>query len=236
MNIDKAPGMPVPGKLTDYMVDENSLVDYPANDRPFLVRKGAFTPEQIEELKAQGLSPIEVSPLAYQLHQIRAQLKADFAEAIESIKQFLAPTATQKGTDPMSEQLAAEATETKALTDADWNEIQSRIDAALAPWGEKFAALEARVAACEAPASEAEMEDSAKPQEEAKAEEALAADPTAEQIKALAASNAELQAMVKNLVNQRPAGQSEKGSPAVPATQKKAVFSGSVFEKIAEMA
>lgn len=233
MNIDKAPGMPMPGKLTDYLVEETSLVDYPANDKPFLVRKGAFTPEQIEELKAQGLSPIEVSPLAYQLHQIRAQLKADFAEAIESIKQFMAPTATQKGTDPMSEQLAAEATEAKALTEAD---VQSLIDAALAPWGEKFAALEARVAACEAPASEAEMEDSYKPEAEAKAEEAPKVDPTAEQMKAFAADNAELKALVKSLINQRPAGQAEKGSPAAPATQKKAVFSGSVFEKIAEMA
>lgn len=232
MNIDKAPGMPVPGKLTDYLVDETSLVDYPANDRPFLVRKGAFTPEQIEELKAQGLSPIEVSPLAYQLHQIRAQLKADFAEAIESIKQFLAPTATQKGTDPMSEQLAAEATETKALTEAD---VQSLIDAALAPWGEKFAALEARVAACEASASEAEMEDSAKSQEEAKAKESPKVDPTAEQIKALADSNAELKSLLQSVINQRPAGQVEKGSPATPAPQQKSVFEGSALDQIAKI-
>lgn len=225
MNIDKAPGMPVPGKLTDYLVEENSLVDYPANDKPFLVRKGAFTPEQIEELKAQGLSPIE-APGFFQ--QFRSLIKADIFEAI---KQFLAPTATQKGTDPMSEQLAAEATEAKALTEAD---VQSLIDAALAPWGEKFTALEARVAACEAP--KAEETEAAAPEIEAKAEESPAADQTSEQIKALAASNAELQTMVKNLLNQRPAGQSEKGSPAAPATQKKAVFSGSVFEKIAEMA
>ena len=227
MNIDKAPGMPIPGKLTDYLVEETSLVDYPANDKPFLVRKGAFTPEQIEELKAQGISPIE-APGFFQ--QFRSLIKADIFEAI---KQFLAPTATQKGTDPMSEQLAAEATETKALTEAD---VQSLIDAALAPWGEKFAALEARVAACEAPASEAEMEDSYKPEAEAKAEEAPKVDPTAEQMKAFAADNAELKALVKSLINQRPAGQAEKGSPAAPATQKKAVFSGSVFEKIAEMA
>lgn len=227
MNIDKAPGMPIPGKLTDYLVDETSLVDYPANDKPFLVRKGAFTPEQIEELKAQGISPIE-APGFFQ--QFRSLIKADIFEAI---KQFLAPTATQKGTDPMSEQLAAEATETKALTEAD---VQSLIDAALAPWGEKFAALEARVAACESPASEAEMEDSYKPEAEAKAEEAPKVDPTAEQMKAFAADNAELKALVKSLINQRPAGQAEKGSPAAPATQKKAVFSGSVFEKIAEMA
>lgn len=230
MNINKAPGMPIPGKLTDYMVDEVSAVDYPANDKPFLVRKGAFTPEQIEELKAQGISPIE-APGFFQ--QFRSLIKADIFEAI---KQFLAPTATQKGTDPMSEQLAAEATEAKALTDADWNEIQSRIDAALAPWGEKFAALEARVAAFEAPKADAEMEDSYKPEVEAKAEEAPKVDPTAEQIKSLADSNAKLQEMVKSLINQRPAGQAEKGSPAAPATQKKAVFSGSVFEKIAEMA
>ncbi len=208
-------------------MEETSLVDYPANDKPFLVRKGAFTPEQIEELKAQGISPIE-APGFFQ--QFRSLIKADIFEAI---KQFLAPTATQKGTDPMSEQLAAEATETKALTEAD---VQSLIDAALAPWGEKFAALEARVAACEAPASEAEMEDSYKPEAEAKAEEAPKVDPTAEQMKAFAADNAELKALVKSLINQRPAGQAEKGSPAAPATQKKAVFSGSVFEKIAEMA
>lgn len=231
MNIDKAPGMPVPGKLTDYLVDETSLVDYPANDRPFLVRKGAFTPEQIEELKAQGLSPIEVSPLAYQLHQIRAQLKADFAEAIESIKQFMAPTATQKGTDPMSEQLAAEATETKALTEAD---VQSLIDAALAPWGEKFAALEARVAACEAPKAE-EAEGTAAAQVEAKAEESPKVDPTAEQIKALADSNAELKSLLQSVINQRPAGQVEKGSPATPAPQQKSVFEGSALDQIAKI-
>lgn len=229
---NKASGMPVPGKLTDYMVEETSLVDYPANDRPFLVRKnaGQFTPEQLAELKAQGIEPSEAPSL---FKQLRSALMSDIQDLF---KKLMAPMATQKGTDPMSEQAASEATENKALTDADWAEVQSRIDAALQPWAEKFAALEARVAACEAPAAEpAPMEDACKPMEKAE-DPAPVVDQTAEQIKTLTTTTAQLQEMVKSILNQRPAGQVEKGSSADPAPQKKAVFSGSVFEKIAEMA
>ena len=215
----KASGMPVPGKLTDYMVEETSLVDYPANDRPFLVRKNAFTPEQIEELKAQGISPVEAPGF---FEQMRSLLKSDI---LEVIKQFMAPTANQKGTDPMSEQLANEATVDKALTDADWNEIQMRIDAALAPWDEKFAALESRIAACEAPAAEAEpMEDACKPAE--KEASAPVEDKTAVEL-------AELKAMLKGFMNQRPVGQVASGVTPTAEPQKKSVFSGSVFEQIA---
>lgn len=222
MNIDKAPGMPVPGKLTDYIVDEVSNVDYPANDKPFLIRKNAFTTEQIKELKAQGISPVE-APRFFE--QMRSLLKSDI---LEVIKQFMAPTANQKGTDPMSEQLANEVTVDKALTDADWTEIQTRIDAAIAPWDEKFAALESRIAACEAPAAEAEpMEDACKPAE--KEAPAPVEDKTSAEI-------AELKALIKGLVNQRPVGQVTSGVTPTAEPQKKSVFSGSVFEKIAEMA
>jgi hypothetical protein len=232
----KASGMPVPGKLTDYLVEETSLVDYPANDRPFLVRKnaGQFTPQQIEELKANGIEPGEAPSL---FKQLRSALMSDIQDLF---KKLMAPMATQKGTDPMSEQAASEATENKVLTDEDLAKVQALIDAALQPWEEKFSAFESRVAALEAPKAEevedkAPMEDKA-PEVSKEAPVAPATDATAEQIKALASSTAELQAMVKSILNQRPAGQVEKGSPAAPETQKKAVFSGSVFEKIAEMA
>jgi len=133
----KASGMPVPGKLTDYAVEEVSMVDYPANDRPFLLRKnaGQFTPEQLAELKAQGIEPAEAPSL---FKQLRSALMSDIQDLF---KKLMAPMATQKGTDPMSEQAASEATETKALTDEDLAKVQELIDAALQPWEEKFSAM-----------------------------------------------------------------------------------------------
>lgn len=218
MNIDKAPGMPVPGKLTDYMVDETSLVDYPANDRPFLVRKN-FTPEQLEELKAQGITPQQAPGF---FEQMRSLLKSDI---LEVLKQFLAPTATQKGTDPMSEQAANEATVEKMLTDADWNEVQARIDAALAPWADKFAALEDRLSKLEAPA-ESEQEDGYKPAEAEAPKAEAAPDTTSQEL-------AEMKSMLNKLLSQRPVGQVESGSTPAAAPQKKSVFEGSVLAKIA---
>lgn len=221
MNIDKAPGMPVPGKLTDYMVDETSLVDYPANDRPFLVRKGAFTPEQLAELKAQGISPVEAPGF---FDQMRSLLKSDI---LEVIKQFLAPTATQKGTDPMSEQAANEATVEKMLTDADWNEVQARIDAALAPWADKFAALEDRLSKLEAPA-ESEQEDGYKPAEAEAPKAEAAPDTTSQEL-------AEMKSMLNKLLSQRPVGQVESGSTPTAAPAKKSVFEGSSLDQIAKI-
>jgi len=217
MNIDKAPGMPVPGKLTDYGVDEVSVVDYPANDRPFLVRKN-FTPEQLEELKAQGITPQQAPGF---FEQMRSLLKSDI---LEVLKQFLAPTATQKGTDPMSEQAATEAIE-KMLTDADWTEIQSRIDAALAPWVDKFAALEDRLSKLEAPA-ESEQEDGYKPAEAEAPKAEAAPDTTSQEL-------AEMKSMLNKLLSQRPVGQVESGSTPTAAPAKKSVFEGSVLAKIA---
>lgn len=218
MNIDKAPGMPVPGKLTDYGVDEVSVVDYPANDRPFLVRKN-FTPEQLEELKAQGITPQQAPGF---FEQMRSLLKSDI---LEVLKQFLAPTATQKGTDPMSEQAANEATVEKMLTDADWNEVQARIDAALAPWADKFAALEDRLSKLEAPA-ESEQEDGYKPAEAEAPKAEAAPDTTSQEL-------AEMKSMLNKLLSQRPVGQVESGSTPTAAPAKKSVFEGSVLAKIA---
>lgn len=220
---------PIPGELADYKVDEVSLVDWPANGRKFLLRK-SLTESQKQELKAAGVELPEEESF------FQSFRKALASDVLTLIKQFLAPAAIQKGEDMSETNVAAEVA--KEILPEDMQAISDMVDAkiadALAPILERLALLEAEEMEPEMPAQMPEPmpeEDMAcKPK---KAEEV-------DELKALmlqiGKAQAEQAKMLEKMLNTRPAGHAERGSAPAPQSQRKSVWSGSVFEQIARSA
>jgi hypothetical protein len=235
--IEKA--APIPGELTDYKVDEVSLVDWPANGRKFLLRKSSVTPEQHAELKANGLKALE-DPVIGFFQNFKSALLADVGTLIKSL---LAPTAIQKGNDNMSEQNMAVEAEggqmytRKELLPEDLQVIGEMIDQkimeAMAPLLARLDALEAEEMGPELPAEmpvEMPIEEMVKPK---KSEEMDAMKAFMVQ---MAESQAATQKMLEKMLNSRPAGYSERSASPAPQPQRKSVWAGSVFEEIARKA
>lgn len=226
---------PIPGELADYKVDEVSLVDWPANGRKFLLRK-SLTESQKQELKAAGVELPEEESF------FQSFRKALASDVLTLIKQFLAPAAIQKGEDMSETNVAAEVA--KEILPEDMQMLSDMVDIkiadALAPILERLALLEMH-----------EMEPEMMPEETPPAPEAPAAGPQedlckpkkAEEVDELKAlmlqigkAQAEQAKMLEKMLNTRPAGHAERGSAPAPQSQRKSVWSGSVFEQIARSA
>ncbi|MGV3526536.1 MAG: hypothetical protein ACO1RX_20125 [Candidatus Sericytochromatia bacterium] len=230
LNVNKAaPEENPPGELADYQPGEISGVKVAANGKKFLVRKG-LTPQQIEELKAQGISVLDEEPAHDQLAQSITQ------NVMKSLKSLLPQFFSQKGNDPMStqanknEQGNTPAAAAKALTDEDWTKIGELVDTkvkeALVPVTESISAVTQRVDTLEKNAGET-AETAAAAADKAAAAAGTAAE-TQETTKSLTQVLAQQTELLTKAFNARPAGNAQIGSQ-VPEQQnsRKSVWGAS---------
>jgi len=228
---------PIPGELADYKVDEVSLVDWPANGRKFLLRK-SLTESQKQELKAAGVELPEEESF------FQSFRKALASDVLTLIKQFLAPAAIQKGEDMSETNVAAEVA--KEILPEDMQAISDMVDAkiaeALQPVLDRLALLEMHemepeMEPGEMPAAPAAETPAEMPQQDlCKPKKSEEVDELKSLMLQIGKAQAEQAKMLEKMLNTRPAGHAERGSAPAPQSQRKSVWSGSVFEQIARSA
>jgi len=103
---------PTPGKLTDLDINEISLVDMPANNRRFLIKKGIT--KEMEDLKNAGLDPEQV---VKNLENATPEQKEGFGkEFVSLVKKFFEPKKEEVLTKEDVQAIVSD-TITKALAD-----------------------------------------------------------------------------------------------------------------------
>lgn len=227
---------PIPGELADYKVDEVSLVDWPANGRKFLLRK-SLTESQKQELKAAGVELPEEESF------FQSFRKALASDVLTMIKQFLAPAANQKGEDMSETNVAAEVA--KEILPEDMQMLSDMVDIkiadALAPILERLALLETHemepeMMPEEMPAMPPEAPVAGPEQDMCKPKKSEEVDELKSLMLQIGKAQAEQAKMLEKMLNTRPAGHAERGVSPAPQSQRKSVWSGSVFEQIAKSA
>lgn len=209
-------GKLITGEMSDYQVESVALVDWPANGKKFLERRG-LTAEEVQALEAQGLAiapeetPAE-APAPSWAEAFKSAVTKSIQDALKPFTQIL----SLKGSEPMADYAtqspaneADAAIPSAGLSPEAKAEVQQMIDASIKAALDAYKKEDACQDAADDACQDANMMAAKAAEDQAQAEKA--ASDQMQQLAALvqkqAEENAKLTALVQQTLTARGAGQ-----------------------------
>lgn len=210
-------GKLITGEMADYQVESVALVDWPANGKKFLERRG-LTAEEVQALESQGLAIApEETPAEAPAPSWAEAFKSAVTKSIQDALKPFTNILSLKGSDPMADYAtqspaneADAAMPSACLSPEAKAEVQQMIDVSIKAAIDAYKKEDAAQDAADDASQDANMM-AAKAADEAAQAEKSASDSQMQQLAALvqkqAEENAKLTSLVQQTLTARGAGQ-----------------------------